>query len=207
MHKSNIQQPTSSNQNPAPSTPKPESKLATLPRYKIARLPQAARDSLNLMLLDRVPYHKILRQLGEAGKTLNKDNLLRWKRTGYKDWLKEHQAREAAQAKIRFILSLVQENKNSQILQASQQIAALQVADLLTAFDLPALKQSLQDDGANYIRLLNALPRISQGGLACELQRVEVAKRRATLKESNKPKRGGITKATLHEIESQINLL
>jgi hypothetical protein len=159
------------------------------------------------MLRAGVPLAEILRQLGDAGKGLNKDNLRRWKRTGYQEWLKEQQRRDDAHARTRLLLSLVQDNENSKIHQASQQIAALQVAELLTAFDLAALKQSLQADGANYVRLLNALPRLSQGGLACERQRVEVAERQAKLEKARNPARAGISEESLRIAEAKLRLL
>ena len=81
------------------------------------------------------------------------------------------------------------------------------VADLLTTLDLPALKQSLQDDSANYIRLLNVLPRLTQGGLACERQRLEIAERQAALEKERNPEPGGVSPETLRRIETDINFL
>src|SRR5712691_1319531 len=54
---------------------------------KIARLPQAARDQINLMLRDGLPYAEIVVRLGQAGTGLNKDNLSRWRKAGHQDWL------------------------------------------------------------------------------------------------------------------------
>src|SRR5438874_76590 len=142
--------------------------LSRLPRHKIAHLPLRVRDSINTMLRDRVSFPEILRHLGDAGKHLNKDNLLRWKKTGYQDWLKDEQRREDSHARIKFLLGLVKNNKNTQILKASQQIAVLQIADVLAAFDPKTLKESLQADTANYVRLLSVLPRLCRGSLACE---------------------------------------
>jgi hypothetical protein len=179
--------------------------LASLPRNKIARLPQKVRDSINAMLRERVTYEQIIARLGDAGRGVNKDNLSRWKKTGYRRWLEEEERRESAQAKIRFLLGLVQETKNARILQASQQIAALQVADMVANMDSEALKRTFQDDPANYVRLLKALPRLSEGGLKCERHRAEV--KEADGKRSAKCESGGLPLETLREIEQQIGLL
>jgi hypothetical protein len=187
--------------------PPPLAALAVLPRHKINHLPEPVRESINVMLRDCLPLAEILRQLGDAGKGLNKDNLRRWKKTGYQEWLKEQQRREDAQARTRLLLSGVQDNESSRIHQASQQIAALQVAELLTTFDLAALKQSLQTDGANYVRLLNALPRLSQGGLACERQRIEADERRVKLEKARNPQRPGISDEALAIAEAKLRLL
>ncbi len=56
---------------------------------KVARLPKAVRDQINLMIQDGVPYPAIIHQLGPAGHDLNAMNLSRWKDGGYQDWLLE----------------------------------------------------------------------------------------------------------------------
>jgi hypothetical protein len=178
---------------------------ASLPRNKIAKLPLKVRSSINEMLRDRVQYEQILVRLGEVGKELNKDNLSRWKKNEYQNWLKEEQRREASHAKIRFLLGLVQDKENARILQASQQIGALQVADVIADLDVEELKRSFQNDPVNYVRLLNALPRLSGGGLECERHRDEKAATKQ--KKFLKPGEGGLPEETLREIERQIGLL
>jgi hypothetical protein len=61
---------------------------------KIAKLPQAVREQINLMLQDGVPYAKIVATLGEAGQGINIHNLSRWRRADYQDWLDEQTWRE-----------------------------------------------------------------------------------------------------------------
>jgi hypothetical protein len=58
---------------------------------KIARLPKTVRDQINQMMLDGVPFAKIIENIGEPGKFLNNDNLTSWKKGGYRDWLLEMQ--------------------------------------------------------------------------------------------------------------------
>jgi hypothetical protein len=180
---------------------------ASLPRNKVAKLALKVRVSINEMLRDRVPYEQILVRLGDVGKDLNKDNLSRWKKNEYRTWLGEEQRREASHAKIRFLLGLVQDKENAKILQASQQIGALQVADVIADLDVEELKRTFQSDPANYVRLLNALPRLSGGGLSCEKHRDEKAAARAESKKHGLNEEGGLRPETLRKIEEQIGLL
>src|SRR5271166_6144938 len=55
---------------------------------KVARLPVALREQINLMLDDGVPYKVIIEKLGPAGQHLNEDNLSNWRLGGYQDYLK-----------------------------------------------------------------------------------------------------------------------
>ena len=56
---------------------------------KIARLPQHVRDEVNNLLLDGLTYEDIIARLGPLGEGLNKDNLSRWRKADYQDWLAE----------------------------------------------------------------------------------------------------------------------
>ena len=62
---------------------------------KIAGLPPAIREQINLMLHDGLPYTTIIARLGDAGKHLNKDNLSRWRKADHQDWLAEQTWRPA----------------------------------------------------------------------------------------------------------------
>ena len=150
-----------------------------------------------------IPLREICSHFRNVGPSINKDNLLRWKRNGYRQWLKDEVRREDSHAKIRFLLGLVQEKKNHKILRATQQIAALQVADILTTLDHRSLRKSIQDDPAQYTRLLNALPRLAEAGLACERLLAETAASR-----KSKPDESDcLSPETLRSIEKQVGLL
>src|SRR6266850_4905487 len=58
---------------------------------RIARLPKELRDKVNQMLLDGVPFRRIIESLGGDGKEINEDNVGDWKKGGYKEWLLEMQ--------------------------------------------------------------------------------------------------------------------
>src|SRR6476620_937085 len=55
-------------------------------RGKIAALPEAVREQINVMLEDGVPYANIITRLGETGKSLSEDALSRWFKTSFQDW-------------------------------------------------------------------------------------------------------------------------
>src|SRR5439155_14293137 len=120
--------------------------ISRFPRHKISRLSAEIREAINRMLRDRIPYHEVLQKLGELGKTLNKNNLSRWKKTGYLIWLKECQRREEAAAQIQLHLDLLRENDNGKIHLAAQQIAALKICQLLAELDLALLKHTLEQE-------------------------------------------------------------
>ena len=146
--------PRPSTLDPRPFLPPVPGDLAAIsrfPRHKISRLPAEIRESTNRMLRDRIPYHEILQKLGEVGKTLNKNNLSRWKKTGYLIWLQECQRREDAAAQIQLHLDLLRENENGKIHLAAQQIGALKICQLLAELDLASLRKSLEHDPEGFL--------------------------------------------------------
>ena len=182
--------------------------LSRFPRHKISRLPAEIRESINRMLRDRIPYHEILQKLGEVGKTLNKNNLSRWKKTGYLIWLQECQRREDAAAQIQLHLDLLRENENGKIHLAAQQIAALKICQLMAEFDLASLRKTLEQDPEGFLHLLQMLPKLSQGGMACEEVGLEVARRKVKLgKAKIPPLKRGITAETLKLVEEKLHLM
>jgi len=182
--------------------------ISRFPRHKISRLPVEIRESINRMLRDRIPYHEILQKLGEVGKTLNKNNLSRWKKTGYLIWLKECQRREDAAAQIQLHLDLLRENENGKIHLAAQQIGALKICQLLAEFDLALLRKTLEQEPEGFLHLLQMLPKLSQGGMACEEVGLEVAKRKVKLgKAKIPPHKRGLTPETLKLLNEQLHLM
>src|SRR5882757_2236796 len=76
---------------------------------KIARLPKETRDMINRMLDDGIPYHVIIDELGEAGESLNTQNLTNWKQGGYQDWLKNQALIDRMRAQTEFAMDLLRE--------------------------------------------------------------------------------------------------
>ena len=104
---------------------------------KIARLPQHVRDRLNQMLLDGIPYAKIIANLGEAGKGLNKDNLSRWRKADHQDWLAEQRNLQAG----------------SSVSESSNQVK--NVAFLLHELDADTLRATSAKNPDHLVRVFN----------------------------------------------------
>jgi hypothetical protein len=170
---------------------------------KIARKPKEVRDRINHMLLDGVSYLDIIAALGDDGKDLNEDNLSRWRTGGYQEWLRE-QDRIADQERKRERASDLATERGSKIHQATMQIAAANLCDLLLELEPTALRQILEEDPDKYTRLLNALVRLSDGQLRCETHQVNLAEKAKAGKPASQ---GGISEANLAQAKEALNLM
>jgi hypothetical protein len=119
-------------------------------RGKISQLPEAAREQINLMIQDGVPYAEIIARLGEVGKGLNEDNLSRWRKTNYQDWLNDQLWERA-----------VPQQPSSQSHRSAEKISRL-----LMEFDAEILLQIISRDPGKYPPLLKAIAKLSEA--ACE---------------------------------------
>ncbi len=181
--------------------------IARFPRHKISHLPPAVRDSINRMLRQRVSYTKILEQLGDHGKNLNKNNLSRWRKTGYLLWLAEQQRREDAQSQLQLLFDVLRENENGKIHEATQQIAALRISQVLAAFDPATLTQKLEQHPQAFVRLIQTLPNLSRGGMDCERILLDLSERKASLQKELKPGKRGISPQTMKYFEQKLHLM
>lgn len=179
---------------------------------KIARLPKTLRDQVNTWLRDGRPYAEIIGELARAGvEDVNAQNLTNWSEGGYQDWLREQERLDDMRAKREFAMEIVRENEGSKIHEAGLQIAATQIYEILTDFDVASIKEKLQGDPENFARVVNAMAKLSEGGLKYERYRQEVAAAKARMEaEIAAAKRagtGGITEDTLERIERELKLL
>ncbi|HWX22281.1 MAG TPA: hypothetical protein VN578_20465 [Candidatus Binatia bacterium] len=181
--------------------------IARFPRNKISRLPADVRESINQMLRQRIPYPQIIEKLGDHGQDLNKNNLSRWKKTGYLVWLAEQQRREDAHAQLQLLFDLLREKDNGKIHEATQQMAALRISQVLAAFDPATLSQAFQQNPQAFVRLIQTLPSLSRGGMDCERLLVEFAERKASLEKEENPKKRGISRRTQKYMEQKLNLM
>ena len=107
---------------------------------KIAKLPPAVRDQINLLLQDGVPYAQIIARLGDAGNGLNKDNLSRWRKADHQDFL--HQQRWLQATRDR------------------PELAKNPVAIALAQFDPASLSEELARHPAKVTRVYNLVARL-----------------------------------------------
>jgi len=188
---------------------------------KIARLPKAMRDVVNLMLRDGATSAAIIKALEQAkgnGATAadglpieipNEQNLTNWKDGGYQDWLLEQQRLDDMKFKREMALEIVRQNEGSKIHEAALQLASSQLYEVISEFDLASLKDLLHEKPENFADLVNSLAKLSKGALEIEKFKEHVAesKRRieAVIKEGRTD--GGFSDATIEKIERELKLL
>ncbi len=112
---------------------------------KIAQLPPAVREQINLLLHDNLPYADIIARLGDIGKHLNKDNLSRWRKADHQDWLAEQTWLEATRGR------------------PERQPEVKHVATLLHEFDSDSLHAAMSRRGAGITlpRVINSAVRMA----------------------------------------------
>lgn len=176
---------------------------------KIANAPLAVRDGVNAALRDGKTYEEVAAQFPDLD--LNAENLRKWMRPGggHERWLKEKAALDDMRAKREFALRIVQENEGSQIHEAGMQIAASQIYELLSDWDVEALRAQIQEDPSNFPRIVNAMAKLSDSGLKYERYRAEVAAatKRVQAELDRAKKKGGIQPETIELIERELKLL
>ena len=155
----------------------------------VARLPKAARDRLNVMMRDGVPYREIIERLGEDGKGLDLSNLSRWKDGGHQEWLVEQMFVERTRARQETPGELVRDFDATEVNHAALQLGALTIFEALRDLGPGSLDKKLGGDSAAFVRLLNALARTSRETMMLQKYREACAKARAALHELKDPKR------------------
>lgn len=194
--------------NPDPENPNPPPP-AERRNGKVARLPKIIRDKLNSMIQDGVPYLEIIERLGPQGEGLNEANLSRWKAGGYADWLRELRLTEALRAKHELAQAIVaQSAEANRAGQAVLQIIAANLCELLADTDPSTLRESLLSDADKFTRFVNAMVRLAEGGIKCELHRFRHEDRAAEAATQASPAdRPGISPESLRIAEEKLKLL
>jgi hypothetical protein len=144
---------------------------------KIARLPKSARDMINHMLDDNLPYEVIIDELGEAGEGLNAQNLTNWRQGGYQDYLKQQAQIERAHAQMEFAAELLKETGPAaagQVIQACNLAAATQMFNAILDCGDEAIKKILLDKPAAYVTLLNTVCNMSNSAVRFEKHQLQV---------------------------------
>jgi hypothetical protein len=147
---------------PSTSPPTPAPRTDRRPTGKIAQLPKTIRDRLNQMIRDGFTYRQIIKKLGADAKDLNEPNLTVWYQGGYRDWLLRQEQAEAEVAKWEFASDLVRHHDGADIAHAAVLVATKQIHKALADLTPAALQSILQEKPDEYVRLLNALSRLSR---------------------------------------------
>jgi hypothetical protein len=190
--------------------------LPTRRRSKIAQLPKSLRHEINLLIEDNVPQKQILEFLAQRGHTgISHRNLSSWicgakpnpGSSGFNDWRQEQQAISTLQAQQEFSLDLLRQNEGHSIHDAARLLAASQLAQVISDFDVQSLKEALSDHPEDYARVVNALTKLSRDNLEYEKYRFLVAEQKRKMEAALvKAQSGGLTPETIHAMEEVLDL-
>ncbi len=187
--------------------PTPAPVAPTRHRGKVGRLTKALRDKLNIMLLDGVPYAEIIRALGPSAEHITEHNITTWVAAGHKEWLEEQFRLEETRVKQEVAMDLACPEGGSKIHEATLQLAATRLSEMVRSLDATDFKELLRDDPAKLTPFLNALATISNAELRCERHRIELDERRAKLdKTQPREKHAGLSTEARQEMEQQLKL-
>jgi hypothetical protein len=140
-------------------------------RSKIARLPKAIRDEINLMLDEGATYQTVIEWLASRGHPdFSKNNLFHWKNGGYQDWLQEKERKEQARALRSWSAALAAREDPTLLANALSNFAAAKLHRLLCTLDFDALSRELQRRPEICIRYFNSVLRT--GRISLEAVRV-----------------------------------
>jgi hypothetical protein len=126
---------------------------------KIARLPKAERDMVNRLLLNNVPYSRIVWALSERHITVTERNISNWRVSGgYDEWRAE-QDNQVRLGQIQdHVLDYLRKNDGHQIAEVGLQVAATQ---LTTALMNPELSRKLLADPKQFKEVVGTLSQCS----------------------------------------------
>ena len=176
---------------------------------KIARLPQELRDGVNEMLRDGTTAQQISEWLTGLGHDVNRDCVQNWRRTGHKTWLLELKRLEEMDVRRECVLKIAEDNSKESIHEASMRVAASQLYDVFSHFDIKSLKRMLKRKPEHYASLLAALMRLSKGCLDIEKFKANVAeqKRKIEAQLGATKSGGGLTAEGIGAIREALNLM
>ena len=174
---------------------------------KIAQLPKSTRDHLNQMLRDGLTYREIIEKLADDGKDLNEPNLCLWFQGGYQDWLKQQEQIETERAKWEFAADAVRDDDTNDIAQVAIQVAVKQIYKALSELTPASLETILDERPDEYVRLINALSRLSLETLSFHKYREACLKARAENAKLLDPRRKFTEEETLAIVDKVDEIL
>jgi hypothetical protein len=126
---------------------------------KIARLPKAERDMVNNLLLNNVPYSRIVWALSERRITVTERNISNWRISGgYEEWRAE-QDNQVRLGQIQdHVLDYLRKNDGHQIAEVGLQVAATQLTSSLMN---PETARKLLADPKQYKEVVGMLSQCS----------------------------------------------
>ena len=193
---------------PTESLPSPTAPPLSIVRTRngrVARLPKAARDRLNQLLDDGLPFAKIIPELGPDAKGLTPSHISSWKKGGYQDYLRQQQRLEACRLSHDFLSKFLTTCQGVESYQAAPKLAASLLCEVFANLGPETVRRALEESPRNAFRLLNALARILSGGLRCERFLAQKAAHDATAAGTDPEK--GMTPPTFDQINENLHLM
>ena len=139
------------------------------------------------------------------GHPVSYRNVGRWSRGGHRDWLRDQERLDVMARTRDFAIKAVQTHGVETVHEASLSLAASQVYELLTHFDLATLREKMDNEPAQFTSLVNTLARLADQGLKYERYRAEVAERKANIQKLLA--KAGLQPETQRMIEDEMNLM
>jgi hypothetical protein len=174
---------------------------------KIARLPNALRDRICTMIRDCVPYNTIIETLGKPVRHINERNFTNWKKHGYKQWLQQQEQIDLMHKASNLAFAAAKSNETMVVHQASLHLVATQLQEAFTKLDTKSIRKALKGDPGNFAKLVNAIARLSEGGLRFERYHAELADKKDELaKHIAAGKKNGFTPDVIAKMEHALNM-
>ncbi len=153
-------------------------------RGKIGRLPHSTRSEINRRIRDGQSDRRILEWLNDQpdvkrvmreefdGQKISYQNLSKWRKDGYQDWLSKREVTERIIELSREALSSGLPNLASD---AGSAMAAAHLVDILSSFSVTDFKKLQRKDPAAYASILRALG---------DLEKIKQASRKLAIEEA-----------------------
>jgi len=153
----------------APLPPRPRSGCGV-----VARLPKQLRNEIGLMMDDNVPYAEIANRIHEKAPTVSSEHVRDWKRYGgFDKWRSDEERIEDLCSAREAALDLVQTKAGDPTQDAGRTIVAAQLYELILSFNPSQFAKTLANKPELYLRLVNALSRLSEGDALCFHRRLQ----------------------------------
>jgi hypothetical protein len=186
----------------------PETITPKKPR-KARRLSRALQDDVSEMLAQGLATSAIVEKLSAQGKKVSAEQITEWQQDGHKEWVRERERLEGLD-RLREMAKQVPGSSGGNLIQeAGLRMAADQIYEMLCWFNPKVFKKKVQENLADYARVIAMLVRLSEGGLKYERYRAEVAERKASMEQelTAAAKTGGVSPEFLEFMERELKLL
>ena len=173
----------------------------------IAQLPSTVRDQVNQMLHDGCRYHKIIAWLNDNRHPgIKPNNLTRWRKGGYQEWLDERRELAREEKLREFSYRIATTNEESKAHEAALRVVTNFLFEVFLKFDPAKLAAELDMKPTQITPVINAFSRISRRtnelDMLKERKQQRAEERKATLEAAPAPQlQPGLTDEGRAQIE------